>query len=129
ALARKPAPVQIAWLAYPGTTGVPAMDYRLTDPHLDLRDASPLPYTEQTIWLPETFWCYGADEVDVEPGPLPARANGFITFGSLNAFAKVQREVIVVWARVLAQVDRSRLVMMVPAGRSRSRVIEAFARE
>jgi protein O-GlcNAc transferase len=62
--ARKPAPVQIAWLAYPGTTGIAAMDYRLTDPRLD-PPGFESHYTEKTIHLPDSFWCY--DPLATEP--------------------------------------------------------------
>ncbi len=55
--ARKPAPVQIAWLAYPGTTGIAAIDYRLSDPRLD-PDTFDHDYSERTLRLADTFWCY-----------------------------------------------------------------------
>ncbi|MGA3067753.1 MAG: tetratricopeptide repeat protein, partial [Tepidisphaeraceae bacterium] len=56
--ARKPAPVSITWLAYPGTTGMPAIDYRLTDPYLDPPGQTDSYYAEKSIRLPDTFWCY-----------------------------------------------------------------------
>ena len=86
--ARKPAPVQAAWFAYPGTTGIWSMDYRLTDPYLDPPGFDNR-YTEESIRLPDTFWCYdpyGMEEKNAgqlpEPGELPTNRNGFVTFGS-----------------------------------------------
>src|SRR6185369_3769430 len=56
--ARRPAPVQVCWLAYPGTTGLAAIDYRLTDPYLDPPGMFDPFYSEQSIRLPHSFWCY-----------------------------------------------------------------------
>ncbi|HEY2412226.1 MAG TPA: tetratricopeptide repeat protein [Pirellulaceae bacterium] len=120
--ARKPAPVQVCWLAYPGTTGQTAIDYRLTDPQLDPIGSHDEYYTEQSIRLPETFWCY--DPLTSEPlvNALPALENGYITFGSLNNFCKVNDGILKLWARVLKAVDRSRLLILAPEGSGRDRV-------
>src|SRR5262245_12323822 len=90
--ARKPAPVQVCWLAYPGTTGLSTIDYRLSDPYLDPPGLDEAYYSEETIRLPETFWCY---DPLIEPAinPLPAIQNGYVTFGSLNNFSKLNRVV------------------------------------
>src|SRR5262249_46966353 len=56
--ARKPAPVQVTWMGYPGTTGLSTIDYRLTDPFLDPQGMNEAYYAEETIRLPDTFWCY-----------------------------------------------------------------------
>ena len=79
--AMKPAPIQVAWLAYPGTTGIHTIDYRLTDPYLDPPGQQDQCYTEQSIRLPDTFWCY--DPLTTEPrvSPLPAEISGHVTFG------------------------------------------------
>jgi protein O-GlcNAc transferase len=122
--ARKPAPVQVAWLAYPGTTGLSAMDYRLSDPHLDPADFNDQWYSEKTIRLPDTFWCY--DPLTTQPlvNELPALKTGRITFGSLNNFCKVNDLTLDLWARVLDRVPRSRLVLLCPEGSARARVQE-----
>ena len=71
--AQVPAPVQVAWLAYPGTTGISAIRYRLTDPRLDPPEFDDQ-YTERSIRLPHTFWCY--DPLSNEAvNPLPAERN------------------------------------------------------
>ena len=122
AFARRPAPVQICWLAYPGTTGLETMDYRLSDPFLDPADASPAIYSEETIRLPDTFWCYAALADVLEVSPLPALTEGRITFGSLNHLRKVNDEVLRLWARVLNAVPQSRLMLVAPqAARARLR--------
>ena len=56
--ARKPAAGTGRWLAYPGTTGLSAIDYRLTDPYLDPPGLFDAFYSEESIRLPDTFWCY-----------------------------------------------------------------------
>lgn len=122
--ARKPAPLQIAWLAYPGTTGQPAIDYRLTDPWLDPPELGDDRYTERSVRLPDTFWCY--DPLTDEPpvNPLPALGNGQITFGCLNNFCKVTDQSLALWAQVLAAVPGSRMIVMAPEGEHRARVRE-----
>jgi predicted O-linked N-acetylglucosamine transferase (SPINDLY family) len=127
--ARKPAPVQVCWLAYPGTTGLSAMDYRLTDPYLDPPGLFDRHYAEESIRLPDSFWCY--DPLTNEPAvnPLPVLSNGFITFGSFNNFCKVNPGVLKLWARVLRAVDGSRLHILTAEGSHRTQTLEVFERE
>ena len=127
--ARKPAPVQACWLAYPGTTGLTAMDYRLTDPHLDPPGLDDRFYSEQSIRLPNAFWVY--DPLATEPAvnSLPAQRNAYVTFGSLNNFTKVNTDVLKLWALVLKAVDRSRLILLAPGGSARQRTAEFLNRE
>jgi predicted O-linked N-acetylglucosamine transferase (SPINDLY family) len=127
--ARKPAPIQVTWLGYPGTTGLTVMDYRLSDPWLDPEGVGGACYSERTHRLPETFWCY--DPLTDKPtvNPLPATANGFVTFGSLNNFCKVNHAILALWAQVLAAVPHSRLVLLAPPGQARADVIRRLGIE
>ena len=125
--ARKPAPVQVTYLAYCSTTGLHTMDYRLTDPFLD-PPGQPQPYySEESVWLPETYWCY-RPLLDVPPaGPLPARAAGHVTFGCLNNFCKVTPSTLAAWRDLLGAVPGSRLLLHAHAGSHRERVRAFFA--
>jgi predicted O-linked N-acetylglucosamine transferase (SPINDLY family) len=125
--AHKPAPIQVCWLAYPGTTGLAAMDYRVTDPFLDPPGSDADVYAEQSLRLPDTFWCYHPLVSEHADNPLPARANGGrITFACLNNFCKVNGAVIELWARVLREVQGSRLMLLVPPGEARRSTLRAF---
>jgi protein O-GlcNAc transferase len=124
--ARKPAPVQITWLAYPGTTGMETIDYRLTDPYLDPPGAGDELYSEQSIRLPETFWCYDPLTNESAVNELPALASGHITFGCLNNFCKINDQVLDLWARVLLTVDQSKLLLLTPAGSVWDRLVGRF---
>lgn len=108
----RPAPVQITYLGYPNTTGLTAMDYRIvdsaTDPPGGPADAA---CTETLVRLDPSFLCFQppADAPAVVEPPCVAR--GGVTFGSCNALQKINARVIDVWARVLAAVPGSRLVL------------------
>jgi protein O-GlcNAc transferase len=127
--ARKPAPVQVTWLAYPGTTGLSAIDYRLTDPYLDPAGLFDAFYSEESVRLPETFWCY--DPLTDQPpvNALPGRPDGVITFGCLNNFCKVNQDCLALWARVLRAVPQSRMLLLAPPGEARERVAAKFGEE
>lgn len=124
--ARKPAPVQVTFAGYPGSTGLEAMDYRLSDPHLDPqplpgeRDPADAVSSEKTIRLEHTFWCYDPLDGAPEVNELPARKGG-ITFGCLNNFCKVNGEGLALWAKVLNAVPGSRLVLLAAEGSHRER--------
>lgn len=124
--ARKPAPVQVAWLAYPGTTGLDAMDYRLTDPRLDPPDAEQA-YSERSVWLPDSFWCYDPLADPPAVGALPALARGHVTFGCLNNACKLSDAAVNLWSAVLHAVPDSRLLLMIPEGRYAARLLGRFA--
>jgi len=113
--ARKPAPVQVTYLGYCSSTGLETMDYRLSDPHLDPVDSDLSVYSERTIRLPETYWCYANADPATEPSPSPALAAGFITFGCLNNFAKVA-PALDLWVEILRNVPHSRLIVHSPPG-------------
>ncbi len=121
--ARKPAPLQVAWLAYPGTTGLTRMDYRFTDPVLDPPGETDHHYTEQSIRL-ETFWCYEPPADSPSVGPLPAEKNSYVTFGCLNSFIKINDAVLELWREILAAVPDSRLILVPPRGKTKDTVLK-----
>jgi protein O-GlcNAc transferase len=125
--AQRAAPVQTCWLAYPGTTGLAEMDYRVSDPYLDPPGNDALS-TEKTIRLPHTFWIY--DPLTREPSvnELPALTNGFITFGCFNNFVKVSELTLNTWAAVLGALPDSRLLLLTLPGSARNRIRESFQR-
>src|SRR5262249_35255379 len=120
--AMKPAPVQVSYLAYVGTTGLDAIDYRLTDPYLDPPGMNDAFYSEESIRLPETYWCYQPATAAMEPNPSPAQASGHVTFGSMNNFAKVTDQMLDTWARLLKAVPTAKLLIHAKAGSHRARV-------
>lgn len=124
--ARKPAPVQVAWLAYPGTTGLPAMDYRISDPRLDPAGQE-IHYSERTVRLPDSFWCYDPLTVDPPVNALPALERGYLTFGCLNNPCKVTDQTLGLWGAVMRAVGDARLVLLAPAGRHRERLSRRLA--
>jgi protein O-GlcNAc transferase len=122
--ARKPAPVQVTFAGYPGSTGLTTVDYRLSDPYLDPPDQGDDCYSEATYRLPHSFWCYDPQTEEPAVGPLPAAKNGFITFGCLNNFCKLNDDVLALWARVLHAVPGSRLVLQARTEQHRRRVLD-----
>jgi protein O-GlcNAc transferase len=120
--ARKPAPVQVSWLGYPGTSGLETIRWRLTDPYLD-----PAP-DPNAIALPDCFWCY--DPLTSEPAveELPALKNGFVTFGCLNNFCKVSDLALELWAGAMSATPNSRLILLAPPGWPRQRVLDLLNR-
>ncbi len=127
--ARKPAPVQVSWLGYPGTTGLSTIDYRLTDPYLDPPGLFDESYAEESIRLPDTFWCYDPLTDQPSVNELPALKSGAMTFGCLNAFCKINDGCLALWARVLRAVPRSRLLLLAPRGQSRDKVLARLHQE
>lgn len=125
----KPAPIQLSYLGYLGTTGLSAIDYTITDAHADPPGLSDAHYSETLIRLPECGFCYTpgpAPEVRPEP---PSLRSGQVTFGCLNNPAKLSDDVLVAWSRVLAAVPGSRLVLRAGFGRSaEERVHSVFSR-
>jgi predicted O-linked N-acetylglucosamine transferase (SPINDLY family) len=127
--ARTPAPVQVSYLAYCGTTGLRTMDYRLTDPYLDPPGQTERFYSEQSVWLPETYWCYQPLDQSSPVSRLPALQAGHVTFGCLNNFCKVTAPTLAAWSRLLGAVPGSQLLLHAHAGSHRRRVLEFFARQ
>jgi predicted O-linked N-acetylglucosamine transferase (SPINDLY family) len=109
--ARKPAPIQVSWLGYPNTTGLPTVDYRIVDRYTDPPGMTDPFYTEKLIRMPESFLCYQPEKNSPEAGTLPALSTGYVTFGSFNIISKITPEAIVTWSRILKEVPKSRLLL------------------
>ncbi len=108
--ARKPAPIQITWMGYVGTTGLAAMDYLLADRY-EVPEGSEAHIRERVLHMPDGYVCYDPP-VDAPPvSSLPALAQGHVTFGSFNYLAKINPPVIETWARILRRVGGARLVL------------------
>jgi len=129
AFARKPAPVQLTWLGYLNTTGMRAIDYRLTDCIADPRGAADALHREQLLRLSRCQWCYAppADAPPVAPAP-PAR-QGAVVFGAFSQFNKLNPRCITLWAKVLAALPASRLnVHGLPVAESGDFILDIFER-
>ncbi|MBN1129001.1 MAG: tetratricopeptide repeat protein [Chitinispirillaceae bacterium] len=109
-LARRIAPVQVSWIGYPNTTGLPTIDYRFGDETTDPVTEEP-PCTERIVRLPNCFCCYAPPSDAPEVGDPPAAKNGFVTFGSLHTPARLNSEVIRLWSKALARAPGSRLLV------------------
>jgi protein O-GlcNAc transferase len=112
AFAHKPAPVQVTYIGYQNTTGMLAMDYRLTDDYADPPGTTEQFHTEKLVRLSRSFFCYLPSDYAPPVCPSPALANGFVTFGSFNNFTKVMPPVLEAWGRILLAVPRSRLILL-----------------
>jgi predicted O-linked N-acetylglucosamine transferase (SPINDLY family) len=109
--ARRPAPVQVTYLGYPDTTGLPGMDYRITDAVADPPGSSDGRHTERLLRVPVPFVCFGMPRnLPALAGPPAARA-GRVTFGSFNTLVKLTGPHIGTWAKVLRAVGGSRLLL------------------
>jgi predicted O-linked N-acetylglucosamine transferase (SPINDLY family) len=126
--ARKPAPIQVTYLGYQNTTGMSAMDYRLTDERADPPGMSEMFYTEKLIRLPRSFFCYRPPDTAPPVTSLPASASGRVTFGSFNNFAKVGSAVLAAWWNILKRVPRSRLLVLAYGAAEVARQLHASAR-
>jgi protein O-GlcNAc transferase len=123
--ARKPAPVQVTYLAYCSTTGVDAIDYRVTDRFLDPPEA-PEHYAETSIRLPHCYWCYSAPPLAETGPPTPQRRAGPPTFGCLNNFAKVSDLTLDLWMALLQRIPEARLLAYARTEAHRDRVRRAL---
>jgi predicted O-linked N-acetylglucosamine transferase (SPINDLY family) len=109
--ARKPAPVQVTYLGYPNTTGLTAIDYRLSDHYIDTVGVNEQFTAELPIKLPTGFYCYQPHENSPVVNNLPAFDKGYITFSSFNHYAKVSSPILEVWAEILCTLPSARLVV------------------
>jgi predicted O-linked N-acetylglucosamine transferase (SPINDLY family) len=111
--ARRPAPVQAAWLGYSGTTGLSAIDYIIADANV-IPPGDEANFSESPMRLPDAYLCYAPPSLTgltAEIAPPPVLANGFITFGSYNKLDKMSDAAVACWARVLHAVPGSRLLL------------------
>ncbi len=109
-LARRLAPVQVTYLGYPDTTGVPAMDYRFVDAISDPPGEADRRATEQLVRFAPTAWAY-APPVDAPPVAEGRAPGARVTFGCFNNFSKVSDATLRLWSDVLAAVPGSQLVL------------------
>jgi predicted O-linked N-acetylglucosamine transferase (SPINDLY family) len=121
--------VQATFAGYPGSTGLDTIDYRLTDPYLDPPGLNDHLYSETSIRLPDSFWCYDPPVTELAVTSLPAQTNGYVTFGCLNNFCKVNEPVLQLWAQVLKTIPRSRFMMLCPEGSHRQPLLDLLQRE
>jgi len=109
--ARHLAPVQINYLGYPNTTGLSAMHYRFTDAMADPEGEADAFATEELVRFSSTAWVYQPPDSAPKINALPGAAASYVTFGCFNNLAKINDATLVLWARVLAAVPASRLLL------------------
>ena len=129
ACAGRPAPIRMTYLGYPNTTGLAAVDYRITDHLAEADDADDF-YTETLIRLPRCFLAFAPPGHAPEITSPPFLHNGYVTFGSFNNLAKVNRQVVGLWSRVLHAVPNSHLLLKASGtgdGTAQAHIRDAFS--
>ncbi len=117
-LARRPAPLQVHWLGYPGTLGTPFIDYLIGDPVVTPFDDAP-DFSETLVQLP---WSYQSNDRSRIMAPAPMRAElglaeDAVVFCCFNNSYKVNPAVLDAWASILAAVPKGVLWLMVRSDR------------
>jgi len=128
--ARRAAPVQVAFLGYPNTTGLSTMDYRITDECSDPTGTTDAHYRERLFRLPRGFLCYRPPPGAPEVKPPPSAETGAVTFGSFNDIAKVTPELVALWSSLLRSVPGAEFLLKSRAlsdGPTREHVLGLFA--
>jgi predicted O-linked N-acetylglucosamine transferase (SPINDLY family) len=128
AFARKPAPLQMTYLAYPNTTGMRAMDYRLSDAVCDPPGMTEGYYSETLLRLPRCMWCYQPRAEMPAVVPPPAQTNGAVSFASMNGADKITAGMLALWARILCEIPASRMVFTTVPEQGRARIRDALTR-
>jgi predicted O-linked N-acetylglucosamine transferase (SPINDLY family) len=127
-LARKPAPIQVSWIGYPGTTGLRCIDYYLADRHWLPPGQFGAHFTEKLVYLPATapFQPHAASPA---VNTLPALATGSLTFGSFNRISKISAEAIRLWSALLRALPQTTMMLagMPTDGEHGGQLIEQFA--
>jgi len=108
--ARKPAPVQVTWAGYVGTTGLSAMDALIACPR-QMPPGSDGTATERVMRLPDDYVCVLPREQAPQVGPLPALDKGFVTFGCFNNRVKLSGATLALWGKLLARLPQARLLL------------------
>ena len=101
------APIQISWIGYTNSTGLEEMDYIIADPYVLEDDQY---YSEKILRLPNIWTSHLPINSDIKINELPAKKNGFITFGSFNNFAKISDDSIILWSKLLKKI-KSKLLL------------------
>jgi predicted O-linked N-acetylglucosamine transferase (SPINDLY family) len=111
--ARKPAPVQATWLGYLNTTGLDAIDYRITDGRASPEGLLDEFHSERLVRLPDSQWCYQAPSDCPDVAIPPAIREGKpVTFGAFSSLAKIGPSVITLWCTLLERLPDARLLVM-----------------
>ena len=125
----KPAPIQVSWLGYWASSGVPEMDYILGDPFVTPNNEAA--HFIEKIWqLPESYLCFTKPNVALEVMPLPALSAGVITFGCFNKLVKMTDEVVSLRSKILNIIPGSKLFLkndQLQYASERNKVLSRFA--
>lgn len=108
--AHKPAPIQVTWIGFPGTSGLQAMDYHFTDLHFLPPGQYDKQFTEKLVYLPSAV-CFQPSDHAPAVNTLPALERGYLTFGSFNRRNKITPHVVALWAQVLRALPTARMVL------------------
>jgi predicted O-linked N-acetylglucosamine transferase (SPINDLY family) len=126
-VARKPAPVLASHFGYMETSGLSAIDYRITDAVCDPPGMTERYHTEQLVRLPEILWCYRAN-TSLEVNDLPAASAGHVTLGYFNNFPKITAPAIAAWSRILQRLPGAQLIVLAGVSpQADRRLLDAFA--
>ena len=101
---------QVLWMGYCNTTGLKNMDYIMSDQNLIYEDEKNL-YAEQVLYLPEIWNTHCGFDFERKENPPPLVKNNYITFGSFNNPAKISKNVISCWSKILKEIKNSKLII------------------
>ncbi|MCA0399620.1 MAG: tetratricopeptide repeat protein [Proteobacteria bacterium] len=109
ALAMRPAPIQATYLGYGYTTGMKEIDYFIGD-ELFTPEGCDEFFTEKIIRVAAPVYGYEPPvQFTPDVAELPARRNGYITFGSMSRIIRFNDSLLKVWKEILDRVPNSRL--------------------